>query len=360
VSISKLPGKPTRYRAQVYCAATGKNVSVARVLGLSPASFPTKAAAKAAREQARQKLHERHTGSLTVQAWADLWTSNPRYRRPKESTNITNATAIRKFVRQHGQLPLEQVTRKLATQWLREGGRDYAVQSLRVMFADAVNDDLIPANPFSRVGVTRGKGNADKQPPSPEQVQRMIRLAGELVSPYFAGWLAVAAYTGMRPGEVDALRWDAVDLQANRVHVREQYSAQSRSFTLPKNGQRRTIVLTPPARDALVGLPVVSEFCFVNFRGDHYGKSGRTYPWAMVRAAAGLQGTTLYVATRHFCGWWLVNEYGMHSEDVAIQLGHEDGGELVRTLYGHRDRDLALGRIEEALMPVQRNERRAA
>jgi hypothetical protein len=33
----------------------------------------------------------------------------------------------------------------------------------------------------------------------------------------------------------------------------------------------------------------------------------------------------------------MVNELEMSSEDVAIALGHQDGGNLVRRLYGHRD-----------------------
>ena len=33
----------------------------------------------------------------------------------------------------------------------------------------------------------------------------------------------------------------------------------------------------------------------------------------------------------------MVNELEMSSEDVAIALGHEDGGNLVRRLYGHRE-----------------------
>ena len=33
------------------------------------------------------------------------------------------------------------------------------------------------------------------------------------------------------------------------------------------------------------------------------------------------------------------------SEDVAIALGHQDGGNLVRRLYGHRDKGRALDRI---------------
>lgn len=33
----------------------------------------------------------------------------------------------------------------------------------------------------------------------------------------------------------------------------------------------------------------------------------------------------------------MVNILEMSSEDVAIALGHQDGGNLVRRLYGHRD-----------------------
>jgi hypothetical protein len=41
----------------------------------------------------------------------------------------------------------------------------------------------------------------------------------------------------------------------------------------------------------------------------------------------------------------MVNELEMPSEDVAITLGHQDGGNLVRRLYGHRDKGRALDRI---------------
>jgi hypothetical protein len=37
----------------------------------------------------------------------------------------------------------------------------------------------------------------------------------------------------------------------------------------------------------------------------------------------------------------MVNVLELPSEDVAIALGHTDGGELVRKLYGHRDHERA-------------------
>jgi hypothetical protein len=44
----------------------------------------------------------------------------------------------------------------------------------------------------------------------------------------------------------------------------------------------------------------------------------------------------------------MVNVLELPSEDIAIALGHTDGGELVRRLYGHRDRSRVLDRVAAA------------
>ena len=110
-----------------------------------------------------------------------------------------------------------------------------------------------------------------------------------------------------------------------------------------------------------MSLPRQSEFCFTNLRGGHFTASSRSYHWKAVRAAGGYAGS-LYLATRHFAGWYMINVLGMPSEDVAIALGHEDGGQLVRLLYGHRDKDQALDRVVAAyadtarVVPIRRSE----
>jgi integrase len=152
----------------------------------------------------------------------------------------------------------------------------------------------------------------------------------------------------MRPGELDALRWANVDFDAEAIRVPEQINAKTRKVDTPKNHQARTAPLTPPARDALLALPAPREgYCFLNLRGQHFTASARAYHWKAVRAAAGWTGS-LYLATRHFAGWYMINELELDSEDVAIALGHTDGGDLVRKLYGHRDAALALDRVRAA------------
>ncbi len=45
----------------------------------------------------------------------------------------------------------------------------------------------------------------------------------------------------------------------------------------------------------------------------------------------------LYLATRHFYGWYALNVLELIQHVIALHLGHEDGGRLVRELYGHPD-----------------------
>ena len=110
----------------------------------------------------------------------------------------------------------------------------------------------------------------------------------------------------------------------------------------------RTIALTAPAKKRLPSLPHESEFAFTTIRGTHYGPSTRAHHWNRVRAAAGLGNVDLYLATRHFFGWYAWNVLVLDARDIALHFGHQDGGELVRKLYGHPDAAIAREKIREA------------
>ncbi len=347
MSLTRLPSG--RWRAQVYDPARQQNVSVSSVLGAS-GTFATRTEAKRARELARARLGEDLSKPVTLAAFWQRWTTDPLFARPKESTNIHNRERTKTFVARYGARPIGAIDDSVVAEWFAGGSRNGTVPALRAMFNDAASAKagrVTRNNPFARLGISRGPGRRHEQPPSEELVWKIIRCAHELATPSFAAWLQVAAFTGLRPGELDALRRANVDLGRSRIRVLEQFSAATRTFTLPKNGQTREAPLTDPAREALVSLPIESEFCFAPIRGEHWTASARAYHWKAVKAAAGWAGS-LYLATRHFAGWYMVNVLELPSEDVAIALGHTDGGELVRRLYGHRDRDLALDRVAAA------------
>jgi integrase len=223
--------------------------------------------------------------------------------------------------------------------------------SLRAFFNDAAKAQagrLVDHNPFAKLGLRSSRGRRDTQPPSQAAIARLIALADELTPPSFAAYLDVAVHEGLRPGELDALRWTKIDFQAGTILVDEQWSQTSREFTLPKHHYVRTIALTSQARERLLRVPRESEFAFTTLRGSHYRPSSRAHHWNRVRCAAGLGNVDLYTATRHYFGWYAWNVLELDARDIALQFGHQDGGELVRKLYGHPDAAIARDRIRRA------------
>lgn len=364
MAIQQLPSG--RFRATVNDPTTGKRVSVAGVLGLTgdDATFKNKTEAKRASAKASDQLAAASatTASPTVRAFQHRWLNDPLFARPKGSTMILYRDCTKGFVEQFGDLRLSEVDDTVVARWLAGGNRNYTVKALCAMFSDAASAKagrLLAINPFAKLGVTKSYGNKQKQPPSEELVQRMIGAAFDMTQPSFGAWLQVACYTGMRPGELDALTWENVDLDAGWITVDRQFSQATRTITTPKNGQSRIVPMHAPAIAALVANPNDSEYCFVNSAGSHWSNVSRHYHWNVVRAAVGWT-ESLYLATRHFAGWMMYDQLLLPAEDVAFALGHTDNGDLVRKLYGHRDQQAALERVKRAFADRKPNLREAA
>jgi integrase len=343
--------RPQQFRATVKDPATNRYVSVAKVLGLarSESTWRTARAAERALQQASQTLSEGvHGRTMTVQAWWDVWTDNVLYRRPKPATNINNAERTSRFTARYGALALTEVDRRVVTQWREAGRNEQTIKFLRTMFSDALRAELIDSNPFAALGMARGHGNARREPPSEAMMARILNVAAAVCPPGFAAWLAVASSTGMRPCELDALKWADVDLAGGWFHVRREFCSKSFTFELPKNGEQRIVPMCAAARRALADLPRDSEFVFVNSHGNHWTKPARSYQWDRVRAESGWS-ESLYLATRHFAGWFMYSKLRLPAEDVAAALGHRDRGDLIRKLYGHFEHESALERVKAAV-----------
>ncbi len=85
------------------------------------------------------------------------------------------------------------------------------------------------------------------------------------------------------------------------------------------------------------------------YTGMRLTKGTLAYFWRSVRAgrvARGGRPIDLY-ELRHACATMLV-ERGLNVGDVAFQLGHQDGGRLVMTLYGHPGEDAIRDRLKMA------------
>jgi integrase len=113
----------------------------------------------------------------------------------------------------------------------------------------AVRRKWIPANPAEhaeRVTLTR---SGDFNVLSPEEVLAVGRAADDQQD---AALFTVAAFTGLRMGELRALRWRDVDFANSSVLVRGNYTRNR--LTTPKSGKVRSVPLIDQAKTALDGL----------------------------------------------------------------------------------------------------------
>lgn len=338
----------TRVGARIYVAGQR------RWLG----TFDTEREARAAIDAALAEFDG--LAPLDCETFADRWMDD--YPRPKESTRAVNRDRAKRFAadfkgaKMGGPLNRSPFAKRMglagspdrvvARRWALEN--PHVVSAVRAMFNDALNDGLISANPFTKLGLPQSRGRKDIVPVSAEQVDLLATRATEIHQDggHFAAQIMFAAYTGVRPGELWELRWGDLDLR--NLEARVSRRVYNGSVDTPKNHRARTITIPPPARDALLAAPrrTDTDLLFVTTRGRPFAKSSHAYNWHPVRAAAGLNGMDFY-ELRHFCATHLL-ELGLSPADVAVQLGHTDGGRLVMELYGHPSETRARERLKRA------------
>jgi integrase len=137
------------------------------------------------------------------------------------------------------------------------------------MFNDARRSGLVVSNPFRELGIEHPRGRRDLPSEwlTAKDVDRLARCARDVhaangYGDTLAGMLVFAAYTGLRPGELYALRHE--DLGADTLEVRRAADSHTRAVTLPKNGRPRTVVYPAKAREAVEAVPrlAASTWCF--------------------------------------------------------------------------------------------------
>lgn len=307
-------------------------------------SFPTLREARKAERVALDSLVATH--DETCDSFAGRWVAD--FPRPRASTNRTNGYAVAPFGRDFAGTKMAAITRADAHAWARRNRA--SLSAVRAMFSDAMNVGVVTANPFSNLRLPQSRGRKDleviKEAELHDLADRALAVSGPAGSTIRA-MILFAAYVGLRPAEMFVLHWTDVDFASGLVRISRSLGSTG-EVTLPKNGKARTVVLPPVAADALRSMPrrADSPYVFTTPKGTHFTKTTHYYHWRQVRLLADRPEMDLY-ELRHFCATRLL-ELGVSHADVAVQLGHTDGGALVMSTYGHPSEQLARQRIAAA------------
>jgi integrase len=300
-----------------------------------------------AREAEREASRRRHVGGrMMCGEFAALWLDE--YPRAAGATRRTYRYGVKAFADEFAGVRLSDLNRVTARGWALRHPQSN-VRVVRAMFNDAIDDGLHPGpNPFANLRLEQSRGRKDLIALTLAELDELadvaLRVHGEF-GPVFRAMVIFSAYVGLRPGELFAL--ERGDVGRDEVQIRQNLDGTG-ALKAPKNGQERVVVLPPAAREALKDVPARLDvpWLVVTKHGRRFSKSSLYYYWNPVRAAFGRPGMDFY-ELRHFCATHLL-ELGVSHADVAIQLGHTDGGALVMSTYGHPSEDLARERLKRA------------
>ena len=197
---------------------------------------------------------------------------------------------------------------------------------------------LNPANDIEKPPLDRG---GDIQVLSPEEVGALVRSAA---SAQDGAIYLTAAFTGLRMGELIALRWRDINVPGQTIRVRASYSAGA--LTTPKSGKVRAVPLAPAVIDGLDRLSVrgyllgEDDLVFVGETGGFVDGSALRRRYKAALARAGLRPLRFH-DLRHTFGTRVI----AHADIRRVQewMGHADIQTTMRYLhYAPRAEDAQL------------------
>ncbi len=272
---------------------------------------------------------------------------------PTKKGSKQESVRIKAFLREpFVDLPLASVSREHIREWRdRRIGEGVAPSTIRNpmsllhrIFVYARSEwDLSVENPVG--GLIRPPQRQPRSAPPDDHLEHLlIATAATSKAPWMAPWIAIAAWTALRAGEMRSLRWRDIDFDQHYIHLHDT-----------KNGTSRDVPMLEEVEAVLIGMMPddrrnSGDFVFPA-SSDHSKPMPLMTPTVafrriMERVATnhpGVQPITLH-DLRHWACTRLA-EYHVDALDLSITTGHKSV-QILRRYYNPRPEDRA-ARIRE-------------
>lgn len=163
---------------------------------------------------------------------------------------------------------------------------------------------------------------------SPEEVMALVRAAE---SDQDAAIYLTAAFTGLRRGELIALRWRDVDFPGSVIRVRASYAAGA--LTTPKSGKLRSVPMAPQVAETLARLGALAtddSLVFLGEGGGYLDGSALRRRYKLALEKAGLRSLRFH-DLRHTFGTRAIAKADILR--VKEWMGHADVATTMRYLH---------------------------
>ena len=317
---------------------------------------------------ARGEWTDPRAGRMSFAEWAARWKETTTNLRP--NTQALHGYLLRRFLLPaFADTALADLDLMMVRSWLAGLEREAvspntvakAYRLLARIMDTAVEAGLIVRNPCSV------KGAATERAPEMRVATVAQAALAEAIGPRFRALVLVAAYAGLRWGELVGLRVKRVDLLHHRITVAEQATEIDGHFTWgpPKTeAGRRTVTLPAVAAAALAdhlstySQPGLEGLVFTSAEGGLLRRSNfNQRVWRQATRAVGLQGLRFH-DLRHTSATLSIAA-GASTRELMARMGHSSSAAALRYQHVMAGRDAAIAAaldelIEAALILAER------
>jgi integrase len=321
--------------------------------GRPPAGYFTK---RLAEDALCRTLDDARRGTLpgmvrTRATFADAAAEYLRYIEQDRGRKPSTLRGYRSAIEAHllpafGGMAVEGVTTTVVEQWLAgfSGSvrtRNKLLIQLHGVLGRARRVYGLPGNAAAEVEKFSQRPSGEIEVFSPEEVWALVRAAG---SEQDGAVFLTAAFTGLRMGELLALRWRDVDFAGATIRVRASYYLGQ--LTTPKSGKVRAVPMAPDVAAALAQLGRREhwvgddDLVFVGEAGGYLDGSALRRRYKAALAVAGLRPLRFH-DLRHTFGTRMIAKADIRR--VQEWMGHADIQTTMRYLhYAPHAEDAAL------------------
>jgi len=251
-----------------------------------------------------------------------------------------------------GAVPLVKLTPAMVRSWHASSVRTRAPSAtqrayglLRAICNTAVRDELLLRNPCMIRGASVSRP-AERTVVSLPQLDALVAA----MPPRYRALTVTAAWSGARWGELVALTWDRLDLDAGTMTIDRQLvelrGGQRLYWDTPKTAAgRRTVHLPPHLLPELAAhraqfVPPGCEWVFPNQRGGAQRRSSFQTVWRAARQRAGLPQLRFH-DLRH-TGNTLAAATGASTRELMARMGHASMQAALIYQHASPERDAAI------------------
>jgi integrase len=357
-----------RYRVRIVDPASGVRVSLGTYVAKADAE---RALASALTDQSRGRWIRPDVGTVTLEDYAWPWLEG-RLGRSGEPLRPRVRELYEGQLRRHilpalGPIEIGRLRTATIRAWYGQLVKDGPGAStsakcyrlLRAILNTAVEDGLLVGNPCTIRGAGAERA-AERELPTVEQVFAIA----DAVKPRYRALVLVAAFSGLRRGELFGLHRKHVDIESRTVAVEVQRQQLARGEIIvgdPKSdaGRRRVVLPTEaiePLADHLARYtpPGPDAWVFTGEKGGPVREAVWQHEWRRACDTVGLPDLHFH-DLRHLAAT-LAATTGAGVKEIMYRIGHSSPQAALRYQHASARRDVA---IADGISALIRREREA-